>query len=626
MSDSKNRLLDSVNYPSDIKSLNYEQLDTLSGEIRELLIETISKNGGHLASNLGVVELTLAMHKVFDTPKDQFVFDVGHQSYTHKILTGRKDRFSTIRKENGLSGYPKQAESEHDSFVAGHSSTSISVANGIAKAKSMLKEDGHVVAVIGDGALTGGLAYEGMNNAGRSGDRLIVILNDNEMSISKNVGGLAKYLSKIRSNPKYFRMKNDVEHFLLKIPFVGKSAYRFMRHSKEIIKSAIYHTTFFEEFGFVYMGPVNGHDIRQLVKVLRRAKRLNRPVMIHVETIKGKGYEYAEKRPTEYHGVPKFDIDTGNPDISASDSFSSVFGDALCEFAGVDDRICAITAAMGQGTGLKNYAKMFKKRYFDVGIAEAHATAFAAGLASKGVLPVFAVYSSFLQRAYDQLIHDCAIEKEHVVFAIDRAGIVGDDGETHQGLFDVPFLSTVPGMTVYSPGNYDELKTDLKKCLYSVHGPCALRYPRGAQSEYPSGFDIDPNDDYTLIAHGESDILLVTYGRIYAEAANAVAELKKEGRNVHILKLNKILPLSSDVIEIASKYSHVMFAEESYKIGSISQLMSDMLLESGYKGKYTVRAIENFVKHATVKSATAFVGLDAASIKEWIVYNNFNEN
>ncbi len=361
------KLLDSVNCPGDIKSMDYEQLDMLSEEIRELLIETISKNGGHLASNLGVVELTLAMHKVFDTPKDQFVWDVGHQSYTHKILTGRKDRFSTIRQENGLSGYPKQSESEHDSFVAGHSSTSISVANGIAKAKTMLKEEGHVVAVIGDGALTGGLAYEGINNAGRSGDRLIVILNDNEMSISKNVGGLAKYLSTIRSNPKYFKMKNNLEHFLLKLPLIGKKAYRFVRHSKDIIKSAIYHTTFFEEFGFVYIGPVNGHDIRQLVKVLKRAKSLNRPVMIHIETKKGKGYEYAEKRPTDYHGVPKFDIDTGNPDIPASDSFSSAFGDALCEFAGVDSRICAITAAMGQGTGLKNFAKIYKKRYFDVG-------------------------------------------------------------------------------------------------------------------------------------------------------------------------------------------------------------------------------------------------------------------
>lgn len=616
----REKLLDSVNYPSDLKGLTGEELAKLCEEIRELLIETISQNGGHLASNLGVVELTVALHRVFETPKDQIVWDVGHQSYTHKILTGRKDRFSTIRQQDGLSGYPKQAESEHDAFVAGHSSTSISVAAGLARAKTLKKEDGHVIAVIGDGALTGGMAYEGLNNAGRFGDRLIVILNDNEMSISRNVGGLARYLSKIRSNPEYFKLKDNMERFLLRIPLVGRGLYRFLYRTKAIVKEIVYHnTTFFEEMGFVYLGPVDGHDLRSLCRILRRAKRMQRPVLIHAETKKGKGYQFAERKPTEFHGVPKFDVDTGNPDAAACDSFSSVFGDTMEELAHADERICAVTAAMGQGTGLKNFARDFKKRYFDVGIAEAHAVTFCAALASRGLLPVFAVYSSFLQRGYDQIIHDCAIEREHVVFAIDRAGVVGEDGETHQGIFDVSFLSSIPGVVAYAPFHYMELRNDLKRCLYQEDGPCAVRYPRGSQGKAPKGYEFQVGLDYHLFSQGRADILLVTYGRLFQEAANAAISLREQGIGVHVLKLNRILPFPQGALEAALRYPRVFFAEEAFERGGVSQTLGELLLLHQYSGTYRVRAVTQFVPQATVKASIERLGMDAQSLGLWIL-------
>ncbi len=453
----KSSILDTICSPQDVKELPFEQLDVLCTQIRERLIQTTAKTGGHLASNLGTVELTVALHRVFDCPDDQIVWDVGHQCYTHKLLTGRREQFSTLRQEGGLSGFPKRKESEYDAFIAGHSSTSISVASGLARAKKLQNDQHHVIAVIGDGAFTSGLAFEGANNAARFGDNLIVILNDNKMSISKNVGSFSKYLSKIRARPAYFRTKDRVESICNHLPLIGKPLNQLLVWLKTTMKTVVYGSNWFEDMGFCYLGPIDGHNMETLCDVLQRAKNLHRPVFLHIETQKGKGYSYAEENPGEYHGTSGFDIDTGKSFSSASTNFSNEFGLYLTELAKRDERICAITAAMKYGTGLNHFSRAFGQqgRFFDVGIAEPHAVTFAGGLAANGMLPVFAVYSSFLQRCYDQIIHDLSIEQQHVVIGIDRAGIVGSDGETHQGLFDVAMLSSVPGITLYSPATYE---------------------------------------------------------------------------------------------------------------------------------------------------------------------------
>ncbi|MBP1592464.1 MAG: 1-deoxy-D-xylulose-5-phosphate synthase, partial [Oscillospiraceae bacterium] len=449
--------LEKIDLPGGLKDLSIEECRDLCKDIRNILIRTVSKNGGHLASNLGVVELTLAIHRVFNSPDDKIVWDVGHQAYTHKILTGRLDRFSTLRQENGISGFPKPNESEHDAFVSGHSSTSISVACGIAEAMKLENKNNHAVAVIGDGAFTGGLAYEGLNNAGKSHSNLIVILNHNGMSISKNVGALAKYLSAIRNKEGYMNTKNAVDQVLKKTPVVGQPISKVLSASKSAIKGAVLKgsNTMFEDLGFEYLGPVDGHDIEAVEEVLKVAQAMHKPVFVHVNTIKGKGYTPAEKNPGEYHGIPRFDIATGNPEVSSVDSFSSEFGRELAAIAGENDKLCAVTAAMKYGTGLQFFAAKYKERFFDVGIAEQHAVTYCAGLASMGMVPVFAVYSSFLQRAYDQIVHDAALSGCHMVIGIDRAGFVGEDGETHQGVFDVPMLTSVPGVTIFSPSGYD---------------------------------------------------------------------------------------------------------------------------------------------------------------------------
>lgn len=438
-------ILDHIASPQDLKQLTVPQMEDLAEEIRHRLIETISQNGGHLASNLGTVELTLALHHVFSCPEDQIIWDVGHQSYTHKLLTGRQAQFSTIRKPNGISGYPRHQESMYDAFVAGHSSTSISAAEGIARAQALLGKDGWVIAVVGDGAFTGGMIYEALNNV-RPGDRLMIVLNDNGMSISKNVGALAGYIAQIRTKPGYFRAKDRIGAMLEHIPLVGLPVKNLMIQLKTGLRQQLYHSNLFEYFGLNYLGPVDGHNLRQLIDVFSRARETEGPVFVHVRTVKGKGYPFAEQSPQSFHGVSGFDIATGNPEVAQYGSFSTVFGEELTRLARTDPSICAITAAMESGTGLQYFSREFKSkgRFFDVGIAEPHAVTFAAGLAAAGMRPVFAVYSTFLQRAVDQIIHDCAIERQHVVLAIDRAGIVGDDGETHQGLFDVPLLTPVP--------------------------------------------------------------------------------------------------------------------------------------------------------------------------------------
>lgn len=611
-------LLDTINGPDDVKKLRPDELPQLCGEIRQKLIGTVSQNGGHLASNLGTVELTVALHRIFSSPKDQIVWDVSHQSYTHKLLTGRAERFDTLRQLNGISGFSKPCESVHDVFSWGHSSTSISAAFGLAKAKSLQHDDGYVVAVIGDGSLTGGLAYEGMNNAGRSHDRLIVILNDNEMSISKNVGAMARHLAIIRAKPIYFRIKDRTEAFVSHIPFIGRWLRDRLFRVKSMLKNALYHSTIFEEMGFAYLGPADGHSIPDIERLLRRAKDIRRPTLIHLMTVKGKGYAYAEKNPGSFHGVGCFDVDSGEIPQGGGNSFSDVFGRTLCGLAEQDERVCAITAAMTQGTGLAEFAERFPARFFDVGIAEEHATVFAAGLAKNGMNPVFAVYSSFFQRAYDQVLHDVALQKLPVVFAVDRAGVVGEDGETHQGLFDAAFLNTVPGMTVWSPACADELAFFLSEAVRSS-GPTAVRYPRGCEPALP--------DDFTpsfgcadFYGDGNAQAVIVTYGRLFGEACDAVAALRQQSISAAVLKLNRIRPVDASCIAAAGRFKRVFFFEEGIRSGGVGENFGGELAQAGYKGAFRLFAVnDTFVKQGTVKQLLHILGLDAQDIAESVV-------
>ena len=609
-----------LNLPMDLKRLSLRQCRYLCTEIRNILISTVSKTGGHLSSNLGVVELTVAVHRNFDSPDDKIIWDVGHQSYVHKMLTGRLDKFSTLRQENGLSGFPKPEESEHDVYISGHSSTSVSVACGIAEAMRLQNKDNYVVAVIGDGAMTGGLFYEGMNNGGKEpNSNLIVILNDNNMSISKSVGSLGKYLTRLRNTERYLRTKRKVEKNLSHIPIVGMKVAKGIKNAKDSIKSAVFERTMFEDMGYVYLGPVNGHNLSELEQVMHMAKSYHKPVLIHVNTTKGKGYLPAEKNPGEYHGVAKFDAVTGNPEVSVSECYSTVFGKELLNLAEKDDRICAITAAMKYGTGLQFFAEKFPERFYDVGIAEQHAVTFAGGLASMGQIPVFAVYSTFLQRSYDQLVHDIAIGGLHIVLGVDRAGIVGEDGETHQGLFDVPMLSTIPNTTIYSPASYAELKLCMKKALYANSGLVAVRYPRGAEE---ISFNEDfVNTDYTFVKNN-SDILLISYGRIYNEIYKAQTLLNSDNIICDRLKLTKIFPLRREMIEEIKNYRKIIFFEESVGMGGISEKIGFMLAESGYCGDYSRIAVEGFVKQAKVRSALEKQGLSCGKIADYVRRKN----
>ncbi len=609
--------LSDLDLPKDLKELTLPQCKVLCGEIRNLLISTVSKTGGHLASNLGVVELTMAIHRNFDSPDDKIVWDVGHQAYVHKILTGRADKLSTLRQENGISGFPKPEESVHDTFISGHSTTSVSVACGIAEAMELQGRDNYTVAVIGDGAMTGGMFYEAMNNCCRKEkSNLIVILNDNNMSISKSVGSLGQYLTTLCNTEKYFDTKRKVEKNLTKVPVVGTKMAKGMKYAKDAIKSTIFERTMFEDMGFIYLGPVNGHSLTELEAVMRMAKTCHKPVFIHVKTTKGKGYLPAEKNPGEYHGISKFDIVTGNPEVSAGDSYSTTFGKELVELAEKDERICAITAAMKYGTGLQFFGKRFPERFYDVGIAEQHAVTFAGGLASMGQIPVFAVYSTFLQRSYDQLIHDVAIGKLHVVLGIDRAGIVGEDGETHQGLFDVSMLTSIPNTVIYSPSCYDELRLCMKKAIYEDKGLAAVRYPRGAENVSFNRNYI--STDHVLVHGEESDTLIITYGRIYNEAYKAQSLLEADGIHCDILKLTKIYPIAQELINEVKEYKRIVFFEEAQKNGSISSIVGDMLMERGYRGDYTRIAIDGFVKQASVASALSKLGLSCDKMADYI--------
>lgn len=602
-------VLDRVNSPKDLKKLNENELEELCSDIRKMLINTVSKTGGHLASNLGVVELTVAMHKVFNSPQDQIVFDVGHQCYTHKILTGRKDEFGTLRCEGGISGFTRPVESEHDIFSSGHSSTSISAAVGLARAKQIKGEKGKVIAVIGDGALTGGLAYEALNNSGNDNSNLIVVLNDNNMSISKNVGSMAKNLTTIRTSKKYVTFKSKFQHQLARIPKVGTEINRFFTYVNTKIRKMIYKATFFEDLGFRYYGPIDGHDIDALVDVFNAAKAHNHSVLIHVNTVKGKGYYPAEKNPTQFHGIGKFDINTGEP-MSSGKNYSACFGETMCNFAKNDARICCVTAAMAEGTGLCKFAEEFPKRFFDVGIAEQHAVTFSSGLAKNGLVPVFAVYSTFLQRSYDQLVHDVAMQNLKVIFAIDRAGFVGADGESHQGVFDTSFLNSVVGLTVFAPSNFSELEAMFYLGIYKTQGAVAIRYPRGNEEIVSVKYDYN-HENYTVIGDESNKKCIVSYGREFCESAKAYAELD----DVFLIKLNQIKPIDDTVCEHLKKCETVYFYEESIKSGSVGEIFASMLIENDINVHFKHFGIDDeFVKQASVEHQLEHYKLDAKSI------------
>lgn len=546
---------------------------------------------------MGAVELTVAMHKVFNSPSDQFVFDVGHQCYTHKILTGRKDSFSTLRTEGGISGFTRPCESNHDIFSSGHSSTSISAAIGLAKAKTLNGDKGKVIAVIGDGALTGGLAYEALNNAGNEHNNLIVILNDNNMSISDNVGSMAKNLNHIRISPKYFTFKSKIQHALSRVPKIGAQVQRFITITNTKIRKRLYHSTVFEDLGFRYYGPIDGHDLESLIDVLTVAKAHNNSVLVHVNTLKGKGYEFAEKNPSKFHGIGKFDIETGEP-LSSGENYSSVFGDYLCELAKKDKRICAITAAMSTGTGLVDFSYKYPERFFDVGIAEEHAVTFSSGLAKNGMIPFFAVYSTFLQRSYDQLVHDVAMQDLKVIFGIDRAGFVGEDGESHQGVFDTAYLMSVPNLSVFAPSSFDELREMMYQAAYRENHAVAIRYPRGGQGKIIDGYKYE-RADFDTFGDTNAEKCIVSFGREFLNVYDALGELD----NTFAIKLNRIKPINPNVLDLLKNVKTVYFFEEGIKSGGVGECFGSMLAESDVTAKFRHICIEDeFIKQASVES------------------------
>ncbi len=605
-------VLEKINSPEDLRRLDETELPELCRELRQLLIYNISKTGGHLASNLGVVELTVAIHRVFDTSRDRLIFDVGHQSYIHKILTGRKDGMPGIRSYGGISGFPKPSESIHDAFIAGHASSAVSAALGMARARTLLGEDYRVIALLGDGALTGGLAYEGLSNAGDSDEPLIVILNDNGMSINENVGGIARYLSRERIKRGYISFKNVYRKITKKIPG-GKRIYNLTHRIKTVLKKAIFHCSMFEDMGFAYLGPVDGHNIKMLISALKIARDSEGPVLLHVITKKGKGYKFAEDNPNTFHGLSGFDPVTGK-EPAPQESFSSVFGAELVKLANRDRRITAITAAMPGGTGLAEFAETFPDRFSDVGIAEGHAAVMAGGEAHKGLIPVYAVYSTFLQRAYDMLIQDVAMGQEHVVLAVDRAGLVGQDGETHHGVFDVSFLTSIPNMTVLAPASFQELRDMLDMAVETFNGPIAIRYPKGGEGRYRDG-----GTQASCIIREGSDFTIITYGIMVNNAMEAADILEEQGISVEILKLGYIKPLDIEAVERAAEHTgRLLVLEDCLKSGGIGEKIASLLMERGVKVKsyLQINLGDSFITHGCVDELMKLSGLDGASIAD----------
>lgn len=614
-------VLEKIQKENDIKKLTPEELELLKDEIRQFLIESISVTGGHLASNLGVVELTMALHLCFDLPKDKIVWDVGHQSYTHKILTGRKDGFSSLRQYGGMSGFPKTDESNCDCFNTGHSSTSISAGLGLATARQVTGEDYHVVSVIGDGALTGGMAYEALNNASSVKGNFIIVLNDNNMSISENVGGISQYLSGFRTADAYRDFKNNVMNSLNHIPIYGERMVKHIRNTKSSIKQLFIPGMFFEEMGIIYLGPVDGSDIKEMCRVFDEAKRVDGPVLVHVLTKKGAGYGPAERYPSRFHGAEPFVIETGLPKNKRTKAnYTDVFSTVMKKLGERNPKVVAITAAMAEGTGLRRFHRNFPDRFFDVGIAEAHATTFAAGLAKSGLIPVFAVYSSFLQRAFDQILHDVCIQNLHVIFAIDRAGLVGSDGETHQGIFDISYLSVIPNMTIMAPKNKWEL-SDMMKFAVAYDGPIALRYPRGAAydgiKEIRQPIELAKSE---LIRKG-STVAIMALGSMVKTAVDVVKLLEAEGISATLINARFAMPFDKEAIkELPAEHSLLVTMEENVQSGGFGEHVTEYVKTNGIALEVlTVALPDCYVEHGNVEVLKKELHVDAESVAKRII-------
>ena len=605
-------ILETLQSPADVKRLSAADTEQLCDELRQFLVEQVSRTGGHLASNLGTVELTVAIHRVFDTSSDRLVFDVGHQCYVHKALTGRRELFGTLRQFGGLSGFPKPYESPHDAFMAGHASDSVSVALGMARARTLLGQDYHVLALIGDGALGGGLSFEGLNDAGDSGERLIVVLNDNGMSIDANVGGLSRNLARMRTTEGYYEFKKKYRAALSRLPG-GSALYGLSHEVKTALKKSLLPpvSTMFEDMGFAYMGPVDGHDVARLTAVLQAAKEEKRPVLVHVHTIKGSGYEPAQREPERFHGIGPFDTATGKEKKAAGETFSSVFGQTLTALAREDEQVCAITAAMGEGTGLTGFACMFPRRFFDVGIAEGHAVAMAGGMAKQGLTPVFAVYDSFLQRGFDMLVQDVALEHLHVVLGVDRCGLVGADGETHHGCID--YLSQIPGMTVLAPASFAELRRMLHRAVLAEKGPVAVRYPRGGECGYHGDCG---GESVTVFGGGAAAV--VTYGILTGQALETAELLKNEGISLRVVKLNQVAPLDGEAVCAAlDGASHIVAVEDQLRAGCVGERLAAVLAERGIPTRLLLRNVGDALPpQGTVSQLWQSLGLDAQGIAQ----------
>ncbi|PLX41127.1 MAG: 1-deoxy-D-xylulose-5-phosphate synthase [Deltaproteobacteria bacterium] len=618
------KILDRIDPPKALKTLSVPEMEILAGEVREFILEKLSPIGGHLASSLGVVELTIALHATFNTPEDRIVWDVGHQSYGHKILTGRRDEFANIRQRGGISGFPKRSESEYDCFGTGHASTSISAGVGMAVGKDLAGRDNKVIAVIGDGSMTSGMAFEGLNHGGHLKGDLIVVLNDNEMSISPNVGALASYLSRVLSGNLYSKMRSDVQEILKSLPG-GEPVAKFAKKIEEHAKGFISPGMLFEELGFTYFGPINGHNISHLLTAFKNVSKFKKPILVHVVTTKGKGYVPAEEKPSSYHGVGPFDLENGNAKKSGAlaPSYTSIFGKTLVELASSDNRIVAITAAMTEGTGLKEFAELYPKRFFDVGIAEEHAVTFAAGLAVEGQKPVVAIYSTFLQRAYDQIIHDVALQKLDVVFALDRAGFVGSDGATHHGSFDLSYLRHIPGMTVIAPSDENELRHALATAL-SIDGPVALRYPRGAGvgallEGYPTPFEVGRGR--MLIEGGEGAVALINAGANLPNVLQAVEMAKEAGVKVSLFDARFVKPLDKEaILALAKCSSRMVTIEENALQGGFGSAVVELLADEGISIQVKRLGIPDlFISHGTQNELREEAGIDASGIAKALI-------
>ena len=618
-------ILNNITNPKDLKKLNYEDKKELAEEIRSYIIDVVSKNGGHLASNLGVVELTIALHSIFDTPKDKIIWDVGHQTYVHKILTGRKNQMKTLRRLDGISGFPKTTESEYDCFNTGHSSTSISAALGMARARDILNENYKVIAVIGDGALTGGMAEEALNDAGASKSNIIVVLNDNEMSISKNVGGISLLLGKMRTKNVYTKANEKVRVRMGNIPKVGNKIVKLTSRIKNSIKQIFISKMYFEDIGYTYLGPVDGNDIEAVEEILEQSKKCKGPVLVHVVTKKGKGYKLAEKNPSKFHGTAPFDKKTGEVLKAKSKDYSKVFGEKLVEIAKNDNRIVAITAAMADGTGLSEFKKKYPKRFFDVGIAEQHAIGMAAGMAKSGLIPVVPIYSSFYQRAYDQVIHDVCMQNLHVIMCADRAGIVGNDGETHQGLLDMASFSIVPNMTIMAPKDFKELEQMIDFAV-NFNGPILIRYPRGGEGKVK--FKCNEKivlGESELLKEG-SDVTIIAIGKMVEKAVDVADKFSKIGIDAEIINARFLKPFDENkIIESIEKTKNVITIEDGFIKGGLATTVNELIAKNGIIDVNIKNCgyDDEFVKQGSVQELEQINGLDCNSIvASWVKNEN----